>query len=272
MSQHKFLSGTIGGFTHALQHALESEELARVDGWLQRLDPRVKLVGLLALVVATAASRKLSVVLLIFAVALVMAMASHVQWKTLFTRVWLPVLGFTGVIAVPAIFLTPGEVFWRSPFGVVHVTHAGLRAAAMLVSRVETAATMSTLLILCTPWTHVLKALRSLHVPVEIVAILMMTHRYVYLLIETANEMFVARQSRMVGRLDAATQRRVATRTGGVLLSKTVQLGEEVHLAMQARGFRGDVRLLDQFRMETRDYAALMLLLGITAAALYVGH
>ena len=52
------------------------------------------------------------------------------------------------------------------------------------------------------------------------------------------------RQSRVVGRLKGHEQRRMMVNTGGVLLSKTLDMGNQVFLAMQARGFRGEVRLL----------------------------
>ena len=86
---------------------------------------------------------------------------------------------------------------------------------------------------------------------------LAMTHRYIFLFIETANQMFESRQSRMIGALSGPEQRRVASRTAGVLLSKSIDLSEEVYLAMQSRGFRGDIQLITEFRMHALDYAGL---------------
>ncbi len=103
---------------------------------------------------------------------------------TLAKRVWLIVLGFTGVIALPALFITPGSnVATVAGFA---VTEQGLRTACLLILRVETAVTLTTLLILCTPWVQVLKALRALRLPKEVVMMLAMTYRYVFLLVETA--------------------------------------------------------------------------------------
>ena len=84
---------------------------------------------------------------------------------------------------------------------------------------------------------------------------LAMTHRYIFLLAETASQMFESRESRTVGVLDRATQRRHGmARTAGVLLSKSMELSNEVFLAMQSRGFRGDAHVLVEFRMRWRDY------------------
>jgi len=260
------------GFFGALEHALECEDLARSDGLLQKIDPRVKLIGILALVVGAAASRRLEVIGVVFAAGCVMALFSHVPLRTLVLRVWAGAFVFTGAIALPAIFLTPGAPIRHLPFVGWPVTFEGLRAATYLVSRVETTATLSMLLVLSTPWTHVLKSLRALRVPVVLVVILGMTYRYILLLIETAIEMMDSRRSRTVGRLEPSEGRRLAVATAGVLLSKTMQLSGDVYLAMQSRGFRGEVYVLDEFRMTARDWGWLALFLASAAAAVWIGQ
>ena len=57
------------------------------------------MVGLFALVLAVTLSRKISVVGALFAVAILLAVLSRVNLLMLAKRVWLIVLGFTGVIA-----------------------------------------------------------------------------------------------------------------------------------------------------------------------------
>jgi cobalt ECF transporter T component CbiQ len=246
---------TVRGFTRALEQTLVSENSAHERGLLQALDPRVKLVGLLALVVAAALSRKLAVMAALFGLGIVLAVASRLSLLSLAKRVWLVAFGFTFMIAAPALFLTPGQAVYT--LGSLAITAQGLRSALVLIARVETAVTLSTLLVLTTPWMHLLKALRTLMVPVEVIALLAMTHRYVVLLMETANAMFESRQSRMVGRLNGHEQRRLMVNTGGVLLSKTLEMGNQVFLAMQARGFRGEVRLLVDFHLRAWDYLAM---------------
>jgi cobalt/nickel transport system permease protein len=137
---------------------------------------------------------------------------------------------------------------------------------------VETAVTLSTLLVLTTPWMHLLKALRTLRVPVEVILLLAMTHRYVILLAETANQMFESRQSRLVGHLSGREQRRLMVNSGGVLLGKSLEMGDQVFLAMQARGFRGEVRLLHEFRLRGWDYLAMCGFGAVAIAAVVAGR
>jgi cobalt/nickel transport system permease protein len=272
MKRDAFIEATVVSFARALGRALISEEIARQRGLLQLLDPRVRVIGLFVLMLAVILSRKLSVVLVLFLAAVMIALFSSVSISTLAKRVWLLVLAFTGVIALPAIFVTPGNPLATFAGGSMHVTTQGLRAAAMLIARVETAVTFSTLLILCTPWTQVLKALRSFHLPEEAIVILAMTHRYIFLLVETASQMWDSRKSRTVGSLRGVEQRRIATRTAGVLLSRSIDLSNEVYLAMQSRGFRGDIFILTEFRMKSRDYVMLFAFLSVGIIAVWIGR
>ena len=101
---------------------------------------------------------------------------------------------------------------------------------------------------------------------------LAMTHRYIFLLVEVATQMFDSRRSRTVGFLAGAERRRMAARTAGVLLSKSVSLSEEVYLAMQSRGFRGDVQVLSEFHLSVWDYAALAFFWLAAGVAVWKGR
>jgi cobalt ECF transporter T component CbiQ len=267
-----FVERTLSNLVNGLEGALAAEELAKRDGLLQRLDPRIKVVGILALVVASAMAHRLWVIGVVFAFAVAMALVSRVSFGLLAKRVWVAILLFTAVIALPALFIIPGREVWRLPALDWPVSAQGVSSACYLVTRVETAATLSVLLILCTPWSHVLKALRVLCVPTVLVVTLGMTYRYILLLLQTAHDMFESRRSRIVGKLEGAERRRVAAASAGVLMSKSLQLSGEVYSAMLSRGFRGEVYVLDDFRASTLDWMMLGVFLVLASGALYFGR
>ena len=267
-----FVEKTACGLLEATGQVLYAEDMAATGGFLQRLDPRVKLIGIGALVAAAVAVHRLWVLASILALGVVLALVSHIPVRLLAARVWLAVLAFTGAIALPAIFLTPGAAIWRLPWLEWPVTQQGLRSAGFLILRAETAATLSMLLILSTLWTRLLHALRYFHAPVVMVAILGMTYRYMFLLLATARDMFESRESRLVGVLEPADRRRLAAASAGVLLGKTLQVSGEVHLAMQARGFRGEIRLLDELQMRPEDWLRLAAFVGAATLAVWLGR
>jgi cobalt/nickel transport system permease protein len=251
-----FIERTLKSLLRAGEYAADAERSAESRGVLQQVDPRVKVVGLILLVVVVAASHKLAAIGGLFLLALVLAVLSGIGPGKLAAWVWAPVLLFTGAIALPAIVLVP----------------QGARSAAFLLARAETAATLSALLVLTTPWALVLKALRVLKCPIVVVAILGMTYRYIFEILRTALDMFEARRSRTVGELGAMESRRMAASAVGVLLSKSFQLSGDVHLAMQSRGFRGEVYVLPDFRARAADWLWLGGFVVLAASALWWGR
>ena len=267
-----FLERNIAGLADALDHAATADEIARRGGWLQSLDPRAKIVGFGLLIVAAVAARRLETVGALLALAVAMATTSRVPWRVLAANAWVGVLAFTGWIALPAIFLTPGRPVCTLPGLHWTITAPGLQTAGLLLARAETTATLALTLVLSTPWTQVLKALRALRVPAVAVVILGMTHRYIFLLLHLAGDFFVARRSREVGALGPAGRRQVAAGAAGVLLGKSLQLSGEVYQAMQSRGFRGEVRTLEDFHWRPRDGGALAGFAATAAVACWLGR
>lgn len=267
-----FIERTLADLVRKAEQAIFAEELAQTDGFLQKLDPRVKIIGVLALIINVTSARNFFTILLIFAFAILLAVLSNVPIRTLATRAWFGALTFTGLIAVPVLFITPGEVLFNVPILNWTVTNQGITSAIYLISRVETTVTLSLLLVLCTLWTHVLKALRVLHVPVVFVVILGMTYRYIFVMLETAQNMFEARESRLISTLEASESRRIAAASVGVLLTKSFYLNSEIYMAMQSRGFRGEVYILDDFKMRGKDWTALLMFAAAAAIAFWLGQ
>ncbi len=265
-----FIERTLASLISASDYAASAETLAASRGALQAVDPRVKVGGFFALILAVSAARELRAVGLVFAAAVSMAIVSRISPGRLAAWVWVPVLFFTGTIAIPALFVTPGAPLLSN--GALMVTQQGLRSAAFLVSRGETAATLSAILVLTTPWPWVLKSLRTFRCPAVFVVILGMTYRYVFVILETALDMFESRKSRTVGVLEPADRRRLSAAAAGVLLSKSLQLSGEVHLAMQSRGFRGEVHVMRDFAMRPSDWVWTGGFASLAGAALWWGR
>ncbi len=270
--RHKgLIDGTMLHLARAATRYWTAERLANNDGLLQSLDPRIKMVGLLVLVMSSALATNIAVLLSLLGIGAGLAYCSRLRILGLAKNIWFRLLFFTIPLALPAVFLTPGNILYRLPGLNWPMTLQGLRSATYLVLRTEAAMTFSLLLVLCTPWQHILKSLRVLRVPGVLVALLSMTQRYIFLLLEVARDMCEARQSRLIGTLTATDHRRWAVASIGVLLEKTFEMGNEVHLAMQARGFRGDFDTLDDFRTRPRDWLMLTAFLGTAAAVVLFG-
>jgi len=267
-----FVERTADGILQAFEYSVQAEYVANRNGWLQRTDPRIKVIGMFGLIVVTAMCRNMATIAWLMAFALAAAVFSGIPVGALARRIWIAAFLFTGAIMLPAIFITQGQVIARVPLLGWPITAQGTRSAVYMLLRVETAATIAGLLVLSTEWPHLLKALRVMGVPALLVTVLSMSYRYSFLMLRTAREMFEARRSRLIGSLEGPERRRFAASSVGVLLAKTVGLGNEVYLAMVSRGFQGEAHILDEFEISGRDWTALIVFAAIGGLAIWFGQ
>jgi len=252
MNGRDFLSRNISNFAGALESIISSQDLTRVHGMLQLVDPRVKLMTTLLFIVVVGLARSVPVLCIMFAFALGLALASRIPLRSFLKRLVLFV-PFTAVIALPALFVTQGQPL-VSLAGHVTITEQGARTAGLLILRVIGSVSLGMLLILTTPWNNLLAAFRWIRVPAVVVDILRMTYRYVFLFLRTANSMFLARRSRLIAVASGAENRRWLGHALATTMHKSQHLSEEVYLAMLSRGYQGDVRVMDHPRLKLTDF------------------
>jgi cobalt/nickel transport system permease protein len=268
-----FVEKTLAGISANIEAAIFSEENARKDAFLQRCDPRAKLLAFLFLVVAAGISRDWFVLLPLYLLVLVTAASSSIDLNFFLKRVWLGIPLFSAFVIAPSIFFVGEDELFYIPLGPLHLAvHGdGLLAAGVFVLRVGVSVSLAILLILTTKWADILKSLRVLRVPGIFVLVLAMTYRYIFLVLHTANGMFLSRKSRTVGRTSGREQRWWTVSTIGVLMSRSFRMSEDVYQAMLARGFDHEMRTLSDYRMRLVDWTLLAGAIIVAAGAVYLG-
>jgi cobalt/nickel transport system permease protein len=266
-----FIERTLVDINSTLEQAVFAERTARQAGLLQSLDPRMKLISLLLLLLAVSLSHVLWVIAGLYAFALLLAALSAVPMAFFIKRVWVLIPFFTSFVALPAIFITPGSTLVNLPLGLV-ITQPGVMTAMLLILRVGTSVSFAVLLILTTPWNSVLKAVGVLGVPDVVVLIFGMTYRYLHLLLHAADDMFTSRKSRILRRMTGAEDRRLLAAMSGALLGKSLRMSTDVYMAMESRGFRGIPRTMDRFRMRWTDWIAGGAVLIVSVAGFLMGR
>jgi cobalt/nickel transport system permease protein len=248
-----FLTKNIAGFTRVLESVISTEDISRAPGLLQSLDPRVKLVSFLLFIVTVSLVHSLPVLGGIFVLVLLMSLVSKVPLGFFLKRILIFVPIFTAVIAIPALFLTPGQPLVYLA-GRAIITKQGALSASFLLFRVTDSLSLGVLLVLTTPWSNILVALRWVRMPSLLVDILGMTYRYMFLLLHSANSMFLARRSRIIGSFSSTENRRWLGRALATTMAKSQRLSEDVYLSMLSRGYQGEVRILHEFSLKRRDF------------------
>lgn len=269
-----WLEHTIGGIAGSIERAVFTEEHARKPGWLQRLDPRAKLLMFVVTVLAASLSHSLVALIGLYAVILLAARQSQVPFDFFVRRVWIGIPFFAGVVIIPSIFFAPGPRLFDIALGPIHVAPSipGLASAVVFVARVGVSVSLAVLLVLVTPWADLLKSLQAVRVPQVFILLLSMTYRYIFLFLHSANSMLEARKSRLVGRGSGSDHRRWITAAMMSQLNRSFKMSSDVYAAMLARGFTGTVRTYNTYRFTMADATAIGGAVVIAAATLLVGR
>jgi cobalt/nickel transport system permease protein len=271
-----FIDKTIVGGSKLVRQSIFADDTAALPGVLQSLDPRVKLIATLGLLVVTSLVRHVPILLAISTAAAVLAGLSKISTAFFLKRVWMFIPLFTGIVVLPATFsfITPGDIV--VPLGHwfghrVGLTRQGLTSAALLVTRVAASISLVLLVVLTTSWTRLVASLHSMGLPRMFVMVLGMAHRYVFYLLTTVTDMYEARKAR-TARVEGsvANGRLFVAATAGSLFGKAHAMSDEVHQAMTARGYTGQARSLKAFQLRVADGLYAMACIAACVVALGV--
>jgi cobalt/nickel transport system permease protein len=235
----RFLEKTLSSLTDLLERSLTNESWSRRRGLLQGADARLKIILLFSAILLCSLVRRVEPLVVLYAIALVLAMLSKIDPGSFTKRVWIFIPLFSGLIALPALFLTAGTPLIS--IGPAAITEEGVTTAVLLVLRVSTSVSYTLLFILTTPWSEAMQGLRGLRFSPTAVSLLSVSYRYLLLLIRTFSELLIARKSRTIGRLSHSNEMRFVSRSAGFLFLKSLHIAEGVHMAMVSRGY-GDER------------------------------
>lgn len=279
-----FLQKTIRDILSFLRDSVFSEGIANYQGYLQRLDPRVKLGILLFTLIIINVLTHLALLWGFYLIVIVIAAFSGLKPAFLLKRVWLVVPLFTGVMIFPALFnwVREGDplfTIWQfaHPLHIgplkfpvtLTITKQGFWGALLLLSRVGISVSLAAVITLTTRWTDLLRALRALFVPKIFVVTLEMTYRYIFVFLNILEEMFLARKARDAGQSSTFEQRRFVASSMASLFGRTLQMSEEVYSSMVARGYTGEIYTVQRFRLQWYDVFVfgVVIIAGLTLFA-----
>lgn len=246
------------------------------DSILHRLDPRTKIFGMLAIMVALFFVNNWTGLVYAAIVVFAVLFASQVPLKFYIRGVkplrW--ILLFTAAIQ---IFLTPGEIIWQ--WGILHITTEGVRLAIfMCVRLVLLVMTTSVLTLTTTPIVltdaveNLLSPFKRIGVPAHELAMMMtIALRFIPLLADETEKIMAAQKARGAafdegGLMDRA---RALLPILVPLFLSAINRASELAMAMEARCYHGGEgrTRLHELHYENRDRVAGILVALILALA-----
>lgn len=274
MKNNNFIQRSIIGALSFLKDLIFAEEIAARNGFLQSLDPRIKLVTFLLFIIQALFARGAVVLFFLYALCLLFALISKIKLGFFLKRTWIFIPLFSLFIAIPAIFskFTPGETLagWNILGLRFIISRPGLASALIFVTRVITCVSFAVLLSITTRHFELLKVLRIFKIPQIFVMTLGMSYRYIYLFVEIIEQTYLAIQSRVGSIGNYKSGQNIVAWNIAALWNRSVKLNEEVYWAMLSRGFRGEAVVWNDFKIKAKDW--LWLLVVVTIIVVVKAH
>ena len=231
------------------------DQYSGLDSIIARLDPRIKIITFLALIVFTVVTPAASwrEFCLQGLLALGLLFASKLPIGFIFKKS-LVIIPF--VLVVSVFNLIGG----RQTIGVFSAILA--KSALSIIYLI--------LLVATTRFPDLMQAFERLKCPRLIVTILSFMYRYVFVIEDELMTMRLAKESRSFGG-PALFHAKAFSNILGSLFIRSYEHAEEVYLAMCARGFDGNIRTLSEFRLRMTDGVFLFTVALITLFIRFAG-
>lgn len=246
---------------------------------VHQLDPRVKLVLVLAFILTTALTPTgvWPVYILLLTLALSVELLSELGIGFYLKRALLAV-PFV-LAALPVLVTLEGPALAQLPFGLV-LTSSGLDRFISVALKSWISVQMAILLASTTRFPDILAAMRALRMPRLLVAIIGLMWRYLFVMADEALRLIRARQSRS-GESELAGSRaggsvawraRVTGGMAGNLFLRSLERSDRIYMAMLSRGYDGEVRTLPQPAIPPISWGALVVGLALLSLLLFIGY
>lgn len=177
-------------------------------------------------------------------------------WKTMTAPV-----GFLLVGVASVLFSISGQGIGIAPHG--------LNLAITLACRAFAGVTCLLFLALTTPAADLASGLRHVGVPAEIVEITLLIYRFVFLLLDTAENMHAAQAARL-GYVGYKRHMKSLGVLIANLMPRAMARAEALEIGLAARGWHGDLRVLSPVRPASRLWLAAVV--GLELIIFLVGY
>jgi cobalt/nickel transport system permease protein len=285
---YSFIRRTLLESARFMEDLFFNETVCRKKGFMQSLEPRVKLIVVLLMVFAVSLMKSPAQVMPLAAFALLCALSSGVPMG-LYARRVLPGVLLTVIVAAPAIFSPvlrgqPLVRFFSFSGHAVFITRQGTESALTLVARVAASLMLVALAGLTTKPSDFIRSGAAL-LPGSVKTLFSVSYRYIYLLVLKLEEFSLASRARIFNfcvsagrRLCAPGGRRpcapsvarrwVGSRGAGLMLL-ALSLKDDLSMSLEARGAGRSIKEPPQgpIRLKTFDFLFIAFSAGVVLYA-----
>jgi len=219
------------------------DEYSSIESPLSRLDPRIKVLGFLGLVICIALTGRESFPAYFLYGILVasLAIVSRIPLGHILKRS-LVIAPFVLVMAFFIPFLPGSDTAYTlgPASAAISISRTGLVMFSSLALKSFLSVVTIIVLTAGTPFSSLLKALQDLRVPAMVIMVMSFMYRYFFIIEDEFMKMKQARDSRSAG-VSGRLRFKSLANLIGVLFIRAYERSEAVYMAMCSRGFTGEI-------------------------------
>jgi len=212
----------------------------------------IKLVSALTLVILVALSRDLSFVLVAGVYTLLLLGLLKGETIISILKVNLIVVLFSLAVLAPSAFL-------GNRYSIVVIT-----------AKIFTSVTLLGVFSHSSPWHDVTASMKRFFVPDIFIFVLDITLKYIFLLSELSLNMLYALKARSIGR--NRDKRLSLSGIAGTIFIRSVEMSQEMHSAMECRGFSGMYPQKSKIKITVADISCLAVNLTLVSVFIYLRY
>lgn len=266
-----FIDASIQKIAGVVQSDYVRWETASKRGLFQSLDPRIKVLFMIYFIVLVSLMKSVYAELGMALFIMMLIGLSRLNLFHMYKRIIGLAFFFGFLIALPSAFnvITRGEIiipvaslsasykFWiYSIPREIGLTREGCHGVALLTLRVMNSVGISLLVIHTTPFFEIIRALKVVKVPDTFLMVIILSYKFIFIFSKTVEEIYLAMKSRLAGPVNSAAIRELVAGRIYFLFKKSQMRYEETCLAMEARGFSGEMTLYSYRTFTVKDAAA----------------
>lgn len=222
---------------------------------LAHIDPRIKLLSAMALLVMVLSGNGFVFPLVTAALCIAVCLSMGIRPKALALRFAEPGFIVVTILLLKLFFAGHSPLFSISLFGSgITGYREGLLEGLLIAARIIGAVTVVTVLGFATPFTELMAAFAWLRVPQGFIEIALFAWRYLFLLLDDARVIYDAQKNRLGYAGCRQGLRSFGTLTGSLVI-KAFDNSQSVTTAMVQRGYDGNMPLLKHKPFMVREVA-----------------
>lgn len=254
----------------ASHHVSHTNLCAQIDRYayinsLAKVSPTTKIFFSLSMLLISVLSPLPAIPIIIFLViTALIVLSAEIPLRFYFNLLLYPVLLVAVSCIFIALFFGSGTSFVQIPLPWVTWTiyTNGISMAYTTFFRVIGALSAQYFLVLTTSMTDIFITLRRIHIPKSLIEISLLIYRYIFVFMEVTNKMTTAQKLRL-GTSSWAKRIRSTSLLAGNLFIRSLDQGERTFLAMNARGYDGNYRVLEDLPRAKTTTLALIVIFDI---------